>query len=74
MSVIGKKRDKEKEVGEFFTNRYNKKHNKNYIARMDEEDKDLDCIMESENNKIGLQITTYDVKSIENLVEAHRHP
>lgn len=74
MSVIGNKRNKEIEVGRVFTNRYNKTYKKNYIVKIDEEDRDFDCVMESENNKIGLQITTYDVESIKNLVEAHKHP
>jgi len=47
MSLIPNKRKKEEEIGIFFTNRYNKKYNTAYDLCIDEEDRDIDCLMRS---------------------------
>lgn len=75
MSLTPNKREIEEKIGIFFTNRYNKKYNSDYKLRIDPEDKDIDCIMESKiNNKnIWLQLTTYDSKKLETIWKFYKN-
>ncbi|MFA7298866.1 MAG: hypothetical protein WC010_04450 [Candidatus Absconditabacterales bacterium] len=76
MSLIPNKRKKEEEIGIFFTNRYNKKYNTAYDLCIDEEDRDIDCLMRSkiDDKHVGLQITTYDSVALETLAKHQKKP
>lgn len=72
MSIFGK-REKELEVGKFFTFRYNKENNSNYTIEICKEDQDIDCFMLSSNMKtINLQMRTYDNSVIDAFIESRK--
>ena len=50
----------ELQVGKFFADWYNEQHEQNYIVTQDKNDEEADIVLEENNDKLFLQLRTFD--------------